>query len=186
MSPHRLYSLKNTINTHSYLSLRFAERSSLAIPSQECCPVSLTGHFIILITVSLFSFMAFTAISTYYMRFLVEVTREDNFKKSTHTITVLKKQHYPILSAFYPKSHFSNFTYFFISPCIFLNNMTKLRFHNLRILDIRMENNFFSTYAHSFIVLFLTLPSVTSTELSHHLAQFCHVVIFKEHLTSKN
>lgn len=130
--------------------------------------------------------MAFTTISIYYMYFLIEVTQEDNFKKSTHTIIVMKMQHYPILSAaFYLKSHFNNFTYFFISPCIFLNNMTTLRFHNLRISDIKMENNFISTYAHSFKVLFLTLPSVIATELSHHPAQFCHVVIFKEHLTSK-
>ena len=56
---------------------------------------------------------------------------------------------------------------------------------SLSILDVRMENHCFSTYAHAFIVLHLIL-CVTSPKLSHHLTQLCHVVIFEEHLTSKN
>ena len=56
----------------------------------------------------------------------------------------------------------------------------------LSISDSRTENHCFSTDAHATIVLPLTLLSANAPKPSHHLTQFCHVVTFEEHLTSKN
>lgn len=56
----------------------------------------------------------------------------------------------------------------------------------LSISDSKTENLCFSTDAHAAIVLPLTLLSANAPKPSHHLTQFCHVVTFEEHLTSKN
>ena len=68
----------------------------------------------------------------------------------------------------------------------FLRPSFSLRLEFLSISDPRTENHCFSTYAHAIIVLPLTLLSETAPKPSHHLTQFCYVVIFEEHPTSTN